>query len=384
MQWRRNPQPYSTMIVRCLLVVALARNAIGQYGQPISVGACFSNLLRDNYDFRQNTKLKYQLLTFWDNELYEASKTHNDLYTAYGADTFDHSQDKVQRELMSNNVSIDYDRDTAFRREVLDPQASKMFKDCLDSMTSGFGAFTTVINENERYSDVTIRWRGTSGEPLKLRTQEVFNGNVLDDNGTHPRQLFKKEGLFDPEIPSGSSRTVRLERTGPYQQIVIRLIVSPDIGFQNLYIDPVPERVDYTYVSVSTQPGTVDPNFHMWGPQRVSENGNGLQQYDPNPPTPYFHHYRMRHDISELSKDPTAVFDAYHCDKVGAYSDFDGAPGAATTVHPGGSTVAECTGWWQDVGLNATMSMSVTWHTTGYLKRSHTWQAWYTPPSKAK
>ena len=79
------------------------------------------------------------------------------MYTAYGMGNLNKpSQAKVVRELQMQNQSIDYNRATAVHVARLDPQASAIINHCLDRLTSGFGAFSTIEREDERYIDLTI------------------------------------------------------------------------------------------------------------------------------------------------------------------------------------------------------------------------------------
>ncbi len=362
-----------------IAIVFLNQFALAQYGAPVNAEVCFSDLLQNHYDFNENVDLKYRLLSLWDRQLYEDSKMNSAMYTAYGMGNLDASQAKVVRELQMQNQSIDYNRATAVHVARLDPQASAIINHCLDRLTSGFGAFSTIEREDERYIDLTISWRDTSGRPLKFKKQEIFNGYVLDDNKTHPTVPFLSAGWYsDPEIPSGSSRSIRVERTGPYQRVIFNFVVSPEIGFKSIHVDPVPERVTYRQIPVGKNLLSGLPLHSEWVAQTWVNNNGLVQTWDDGNG---HKHYRMDHDISEVDQDPTAVFTSVICEKYGAPSDFadlDGAnpPWASIAVGQGaGTRKATCYGWWQNTGRS--IIMKADYQLTGFEPVSHTWQPWY-------
>ena len=154
-------------------------------GSPVNVNSCYSDLLRNQFDFSQHTSIKYRLFSLWSKDLYEQSKMDSSLFTAYGAGGLDGSQTRVLREMQMNNESVDYDRATAIHAALLDPAAAQIINHCLDTLTSGTGVHTKLVIEDERYLDLTIYWNSNAGTPLKFKSQEIFNGIVLDDKGSH-------------------------------------------------------------------------------------------------------------------------------------------------------------------------------------------------------
>ena len=365
------------------------RRVFGQHGEPVNANACFSDLLVNHYDFNQNTDIKFRLLSLWNQELYEKSRMDSALFTAYGAGNLNLSQDKVLRELEINDQSIDYNRVTAIHTTTLDQQATAIINNCINHLTSGYGIHSKVEIEDERYLDLTVYWDDPNGKPLKFKKQEIFNGNVLNDRGSHPTVPFvtTDTGYFsrwhDAEIPSGSSRTIRVERTGPYQQVVFNFVVSPDIVFAKISIDPVPEKVKYKKNQLAKNPLNDQPLHKEWvgrtWDQDSAGSNNGLIQTSDDGNR--HHHYAMAHSISEVSDDPTAVFVRVICEKYGSaqdYADLDGAvPSYATSaVGQGvGTTKATCSGWWELPGRS--IIMKVDYQVTSFVPENQTWSAWY-------
>lgn len=352
--------------------------AMAQHGAPLDANSCFSSLLQNHYDFSQHEDIKFRLFSLWNRDLYEESKINGGILTPYGAGNLDTSQSKVWRELQENNQSLDYNKVTAIHVASLDPQAKEIIDDCLKRLTSGYGAFTTVEVEDERYLNLTIYWRDPSGNPLKIKKQELFNGNVVDDHGSHPTVPFVSGSRWsDYQIPSGSSRSVRVERTGPYQRVIFSFVVSPDISFEKIYVDPVPEKVTYTkkYLNVDTH----GPLYREWIAATWVNNDTLVQTWDDGAG---HKHYRWTRNISDITDDPTAAFSYVLCEKSGPFSDLDGAtpPWAGSANGQGVNTKqAVCSGWWQNTGVNVKMR---TWVTiTGYDSTSHTWEPWYPPAS---
>lgn len=376
----------TSLLLAVVSIVVFCPRLPAQNGAPIDASVCFSDLLRNHYDFTQHVDLKYRLFSLWNQDLYEASKEDNSIWTPYGADDYGKSAQKILHELQVNNQSIDYNRVTAIHVASLDKQAAGIINHCLDRLTSGFGIFTKVEVEDERYLDLTIYWKSPEGEPLTIRKQEVFNATVLDDNRGHPDlPLPKQTGWFsgviprwyDPQIPSGSSRSIRVERTGPYDRVIFRFTVSPDITFEDVPVEAVPEKVIYVPTPRSTHPVTKKDYQQEWIAQTWVDN-NGLKQtYDDG----HGHkHYRMTHEISELSGDPTAVFSYVHCYKYGSpqdFADLDGASPPYATDAPGigeGTREATCSGRWQETGRS--IRMLVQYQTTDFVPNPQRWEPW--------
>jgi hypothetical protein len=378
MRWRHAIGLLATRVTPSAVVALFltAMPVMGQHGAPINANTCFSALLQNHYDFAQNKDIKYRLFSLWNKELYEDARMSSGMITAYGEGSLDASQTKVLRELQMNNQSIDYNVATAIHVASLDKDAAKIINHCLDDMTAGYGAFSKVEIEDERFLDLTIYWADPSGNPLKIKKQEIFNGIVLDDNKSHPTVPFGSgKSWSDYEIPSGSSRSVRVERTGPYQQVIFNFVVSPNISFEKIVVAPVAEKVEYTKRGKDTDPITGQPLYREWLAQ-TWVNNNGLVQTSDDGHGHKF--YKMTHNVSEITDDPTAVFTQVACEKFGDFNNLDGAvpPWAATAIGQGQFTKdASCSGWWQETGRN--MKMKAWAQVTGYETRNITWQPWY-------
>jgi hypothetical protein len=363
-------------------LVLVSSKLLAQNGTPLDASVCFSDLLRNHYDFTQNVDLRYRLFSLWNQDLYEASKEDNSVWTPYGGASYGKSTQKILRELQVNNQSIDYNKVTAIHVASLDKQAAGIINHCLDRLTSGYGVSTKVDIEDARYLNLTIYWRSPENGPLRFRKQQIFNGIVLDDNRSHPSVPLAASGWlsrwFDPQIPSGSSRTIRVERTGPYDRVKFSFTVSPDITFEDVFVEPAPEKVVYVKTQRANHPVTDQAYQHEWVAQTWVDN-NGLKQtYDDG----HGHkHYKMTHEITDLEPDdPTAVFTYVHCYKYGSpqdFADLDGAvpPYATDALGQGaGTREAICSGWWQESGRS--MKMSVQYQTTDFVPQTQRWQAW--------
>lgn len=370
------------LINRCLATVLLTAGTslLAQSGRPIDATVCFSDLLQNHYDFSQNINMKYRLYSLWNRDLYEASKNDTSAGIGPANADYDQSTQKVLHELQENNQSTDFNKATALHVATLDPKASDIIKHCLNNLTSGYGIFTKVENEDERYLDVTIYWRSTEGHPLKFKKQEIFNGVVLDDHGSHPAlPLISGSGRFswgDPAIPSGSSRTIRIERKGPYDRVLLKFVTSPDLSFETIPAEPVSEKVVYVMKEVTKVSGV---DLHGEWVAQTWVNNNGLTQtFDDR----HGHkHYAMKHNISELSHDPTAVFTRVRCEKYGSpqdFADLDGATPYWNSFAPGqgvGTSSATCTGWWQETGRS--MRMVADYQVTRYEPQLQKWAPWH-------
>ena len=369
-------------VILTIALLLTSVTAVAQNGQPIDTTACFSDLLKNRFDFEQNADLKYRLLSLWNRELYESSKSDSAIFGVYGADNFEASLQKVLRELQEKNQSIDYNKATSLHAARLDPNAAAVINPCLERRTSGYGIYTTIEVEDQRYFDVKISWKSKDGGSLKFKKQEIFNGVVLDDNKSHPTlPLALPDGvlpqLFDPEIPSGSSRTVRVERSGPDQPVIFKFSVSPNIPFETITVAPVPEKVIYVKNERKTNRTTDQPLKAEWIAQTWVNNNGLVQTYDLGDTKK---HYRITHHMDEIEKDPTAVFTNVRCEKYGEpadYADLDGANPSWATIAPGigdGTRDASCTGWWIKTGRS--IKMVATYQLTEYEPQKQKWPAW--------
>lgn len=331
-----------------------------------NITACFSQLLVDKVDFTENTKLKYALYSLWNSQLYDSAKQSGALNaTGYGDLNYDQSHLKTLNELQVHEENIDYDRATALHTAMLDPQAGGIIKSCLASLSSKYGAWAYVEVEDERFIHVVVHWTSTDGLPLKIRSQSITGGAVVDDGGTHPSLPIPQDTgffarFFDPDISSGSSKSFRIQRDNPYATVSVKFNLSPGISLDDDLppMPPVPEKLHYRTVVHSGEPGLAHTFLHGLG-------GNGS--------------WVLTDKITDLTADPTAVFTSVLCNKVanGPHTRLERATPEWWGINVQGLGVgtreASCSGF-TDEFQGTTIGIAVQYQVTGLVADKVPWK----------
>lgn len=334
-------------------------SALCQHGDPLDVSKCFSDILVDKRVDWKHERLKYAMLSAWNRDLFNAAQSGGSLDVLIeglpvGA-SFEQSDEMRIKELLEQKESIDYDSATASSVAWLDTQAGQIIHDCLDAqIRKSYGLYAVEYLDDDRHATVVLNWNWLpSGTPILIKTKNILNGKVTDDQGKHPSQLLpgRYMGLSDWGELSRST-PISLERIDLNKDIVINLESDPDVGLQHIVVPVVPEKQDCKPATETADQfgapyeATVSSLAELL--PIVSDDGAG-------------HKYvNMTLDISTLKNGKDGVIDAVGCRK--------SSPTLyAEIINPIGEhigSVATCHGWFQNRG--STFEMHVVWHKTGY------------------
>jgi hypothetical protein len=184
----------------CALVTLLnSCLCLAQHGEPLDVSQCFPSILQESKVNITKENIRYALLSSWDKELYESTKSRANMETfvpafGYSNNEFEGSQTNILKEFYSKNENLEYTRDTASAELYLDAQAGEVIEACLDAMTrSRYGLSSAYFLDDAYKVTLILYWSWVPSDvSLAVTTKSISNARVLNDGGKHPDSLFPK------------------------------------------------------------------------------------------------------------------------------------------------------------------------------------------------
>jgi hypothetical protein len=256
---------------------------------------------------------------------------------------------------------------------LLDPQAGRILKDCLDAkVRTGYGFSTVYYLDDERNATLELIWNwAPENAPLRIHTSHIKNATVTDDDGRHTKHLLPVSGEGEWEVFNGHDKLITLERQDLEKDIVINIETKPDVRATHIVIPAVPKKQDckpsieskdafgQAYSKTLT---SVDVNKM----ELDSDDGNGHK---------YVHWtVDVAESFPDIGKD--GIVTGVICRKTGSSLDF-------YDVYPQGThagSKATCSGMFQNAGKF--MSMEVSWFKKGYTCTDIKWPAETTSTAK--
>jgi hypothetical protein len=223
------------------LAVCVPCMALGQsWNGLVDPSNCYSALLQRTDIYHDNERLKLALLSTIDKSTLEQVKANGSITAIYSGIPFTAGfnafKDAQTHYFEQHSLNVDHERETFSVALGLDPQASKIFGDCINALALGnYGLSAYGTAEDESTTTIALFWRPTiAGQQIKILDSTVVNAVVVGGD-SYKGKLFPPKGVSFKD-----SRSVTLERTNPDKQITITLVTDPDVRVLPIRIRAVP------------------------------------------------------------------------------------------------------------------------------------------------